>query len=288
MTVPLSAGACAQLACILEATARKPGNVHRNANFEDCSYLDFLLSAQAIAEPMDEARHHGVGLTVLGAVRATRRVTKSNTNLGMILLFAPLAAAYESQALRDELRDVLDQLTVADARHVYQAVRLAKPGGLGKMSEQDIDDEPTVTLAEAMRLASPRDLIARQYVNGYAEVFERVVPRIQEGIANDWPLETSIIWSQLQLLADVPDTLITRKRGSHTADIARYRAKAVLEAGWPRTVEGKSQLAEFDAWLREDGHARNPGATADLVAAGLFVALRDGTITLPIARFDCD
>ena len=288
MTAALSAGECAQLACVLEATARKPGNVHRTADFEDCSYLDFLLSAQAVAGPMDRARERGVGRTVLDAVRATRRFTASNTNLGMILLFAPLAVAFDREPLRDGLLAVLDQLTVDDARHGYEAVRIAKPGGLGKAPEQDVEDEPTVTLAEAMRLASDRDAIARQYGNGYAEVFEIVLTSLREAIGKDWPLETAIVASHLQLIAAVPDTLIARKLGEAVAIECSERARRVLDAGWPLSREGAPRIAEFDDWLRSDGNARNPGASADLIAAGLFVALRDGTIRLPIARFDMD
>ena len=41
----LPVGLCAQLACVLEATARKPGNVHRFADFDDVSYLDFVTAA---------------------------------------------------------------------------------------------------------------------------------------------------------------------------------------------------------------------------------------------------
>ena len=96
---PLPIGLCAQLACILEATARKPGNVHRYADFADATYLDFLLSAAAIAPVMEQAPRRRVGETVLRAVRATRRVVATNTNLGTILLLAPLAAVPGWRAL---------------------------------------------------------------------------------------------------------------------------------------------------------------------------------------------
>jgi triphosphoribosyl-dephospho-CoA synthase len=288
MSPRLTAGECAQLACMLEATARKPGNVHRAANFEDCSYLDFLLSAQAIAAPMDRARERGVGVAVLESVRATRRLTRSNTNLGMILLLAPLAVAFEREPLREELTAVLEGLTLDDARHVYEAVRLAEPGGLGTASEQDVAEEPTVTLAEAMRLGAARDVVARQYINGYTEVFEHILPRLCEGLLNGWPLETAIIWTFLKFLAANPDTLIVRKRGADVANHVSSLAERVLQIGWPDTAEGRRSLRDLDRWLRGEGHARNPGATADLVAAGLFVALADGTISLPIDRFDME
>src|SRR5262245_5324979 len=145
-------GMCAQLACIWEATARKPGNVHRFQDFADVTYLDFLTSAAAIAPVLDRAPTRRVGETVLEGVRATRQVVKTNTNLGVLLLLAPPATVAESQNLRRSVDKVLSQLDTADARAVYEAIRLAAPGGLGRVNEQDLAEEPTQTLREVMCL----------------------------------------------------------------------------------------------------------------------------------------
>ncbi|MBX6315897.1 MAG: triphosphoribosyl-dephospho-CoA synthase [Isosphaeraceae bacterium] len=273
----LSPGQLAQVACLLEVSARKPGNVHRFRDFEDATYLDFVLSAAAIAGPLDGVRRLGVGATVLGAIEATRRLVATNTNLGMVLLLAPLAAVTEGIGLREGVAAVLEGLTIEDARLVYRAIRLAQPGGLGTASEQDVATEPTVTLRDAMCLAADRDAIARQYANGFAEVFAIALPALQAALAAGEPLEAAIVTAYLTLLARVPDTLIARKLGPAMAAEASRRAAEALEAG--RTPEA---LAALDAWLRADGHARNPGATADLTTAALFVALRDGTIGLPL------
>src|SRR5437868_14215473 len=123
----LSIGLCAQLACIWEATARKPGNVHRYKDFEDVSYIDFLASAAAIAPVMENAPNRRVGETVLDAVEATRQVVTSNTNLGIILLLAPLAAVPRSESLETGVKCVLETLRVSDSRDVYRAIRLARP-----------------------------------------------------------------------------------------------------------------------------------------------------------------
>ncbi len=261
----LPVGLCAQVACVLEATARKPGNVHRFADFADTHYLDFLLSAAAIAPVMDRAVGRPVGETVLDAVRATQRVTRPNTNLGIVLLLAPLAAATDVGAVGDVLRAT----TVDDARNVYAAIRLANPGGLGRADEQDVASEPTATLLEAMRLAADRDGIARQYANDFADVFAAT-------LATARPVEDAIVRLHLELLAARPDTLIARKCGDVVAVEASRRAADCLRG---------ASLAEFDAWLRADGNRRNPGTTADLVTACLFVALRRGRLTLPIATF---
>ena len=280
----LKPGQLAQLACLLEATARKPGNVHRFRDFDDAHYLDFLLSAAAIAGPLDDAPQFGVGHTILRAVEATRCAVQTNTNLGMILLLAPLTAVPTGKNLRNGVETVLAETRIEDAALVYRAIRLARPGGLGKAQDQDVLDEPTVTLRDAMRLAADRDLVARQYVIAFADVFDRVLPTLRAEIGRGRPIETAIVAAYLDFLALRPDTLIARKRGDAVALEASRRASEVLDAGWPDTDKGSEALAAFDAWLRLDGHARNPGATADLTTAALFAALRDGTIRLPFER----
>lgn len=272
----LSIGRCAQLACIWEATARKPGNVHRYRDFDDVTYLDFIHSALAIAPILDNVAERSVGDTVLEGIRATRAVTASNTNLGILLLLAPLAKAAAAANLREGLKKVLASLTMADAVAVYQAIRLAAPGGLGQVAEQDIASEPTETLLQVMARAAERDLVARQYANAFGEIFTEGVPALREGLAQSGILEDAVIHCHLRLMAAHPDALIARKRGQAEADESARRARQVLEA------PSDERLAEFDAWLRAEGHSRNPGTTADLVTACLFVVLREGMLGLPI------
>ncbi len=270
-------GLCAQIACIWEVTARKPGNVHRFRDFDDSSYLDFLLSAAAIAPILAKASQRRVGLTVRDAVRATRQVTNANTNLGIVLLLAPLATVPQHEPLRTGVESVLADLDIEDSRLVFEAIRLASPGGLGRAEEQDVRDEPTLDLRQVMSLAAERDLIARQYANGFVEVFDDGVPVLREILRQTGSLEESIVRAQLDLMGKHLDTLIARKRGRAEAEEAVRRARAVLEAGM-------DALPEFDAWLRSEGNERNPGATADIVAASLFVCLREQWIDLPLGR----
>jgi triphosphoribosyl-dephospho-CoA synthase len=176
-----SVGLLAQLACIWECTARKPGNVHRDHDFEDVTYLDFLQSAAAIQPVLDAASEKTVGAIVLQGIEATRRVVNTNTNLGILLLLAPLAKA-GNHNLEAAVGNVLAGLTVADARAVYTAIRLAQPGGMGRVENQDVGAEPTRSLGEIMDLAAERDLIARQYNNGFQEVFKVGVPALFDGI----------------------------------------------------------------------------------------------------------
>jgi triphosphoribosyl-dephospho-CoA synthase len=222
-----------------------------------------------------------VGETVLAGVRATRGVAARNTNLGILLLLAPLAAVPRGTDLGAGVGPVLDALTVEDSRCVYEAIRLAAPGGLGGAPEQDVHAEPTLPLRQVMALAADRDLVARQYANGFREVFNDGLPALLSTARQTPDMETAIIACHLSLLGRHPDSLIARKRGPAEAAEASRRAAAVLVSGWPHQPAGCEALAALDAWLRADGHARNPGTTADLVTACLFVALREGLIQLP-------
>ena len=277
----LPTGVCAEVACVWEVTARKPGNVQRSQDFADISFVDFLLSAMAIAPVLNSADTRPVGQTVRVAVHATRQVVRTNSNLGMVLLLAPLAAVPSEVDLRTGLGHVLSNLDREDARHVYAAIRLAAPGGLGRAPEQDVRDEPTGTLREVMALAADRDLVARQYANGFREVLDAGLPAFFRGLEETGTVEGAIIACHLLLMATYPDSLIARKCGPAVADESAERARRVLAAGWPRREPGRAALAELDAWLRADGHRRNPGTSADLVTASLFIALREGRIQLP-------
>lgn len=277
----LSIGQCATLACLLEATAPKPGNVHRGADFEDLTFTDFLVSAAAIGPPLEAARTTGVGPAVLAAVRGTRRLVPTNSNLGMVLLLAPLAAVPRKVGLATGVGEVLRQLTPDDARDVYQAIREARPGGLGKVAEMDVADAPPDDLLVAMRAAAPRDLVARQYSENFATVLEQVVPWLAAGCRAGWPLTTAIVHAHVRLMSVHPDSLIARKCGAETAREAAARAARALAAGNPPDEAYHEALADLDFWLRSDHHKRNPGTTADLIAAGLFAGLREGLLKPP-------
>lgn len=255
-------------ACLWEVTARKVGNVHRGADFAGTTYLDFVLSAGEVAEPLTNG--NGIGLKILSAVQATSRVAKSNTNLGIILLLAPLAT--------ESLDRTLKQLSQDDARHAFEAIRLANPGGLGSASEQDVQSQPTVTLLEAMRLAADRDLIARQYANGFADVLDFGVPAFLDAWQRFGTVEAAIVDLQFRWLAAHPDSLIVRKRGLAVAEDIQSRAVEALKRGGIATPEGRRAGVALDRHLRSEGNTLNPGTTADLIAACLFVALRENKV----------
>src|SRR5690348_14195145 len=122
-------------ACLLEATARKPGNVHPEASFVDLEFAEFVSSAEAAATPLAQSGPWGVGWSIRLAVEFTRRRTPRNTNLGIALLIAPLAAVPAGIPLRDGIETVLAGLRIKDADQVYRAIRLAQPGGMGQVED---------------------------------------------------------------------------------------------------------------------------------------------------------
>jgi triphosphoribosyl-dephospho-CoA synthase len=279
----ISVGTCTTLACVWEATAPKPGNVYRGADFDDLTYADVLTSASLVGPIVERSAEQGVGATVLAAVEATRSAVGTNTNLGILLLLAPLAVVARDTPLPTGIAGVLRSLTPQDARDVYAAIRLAQPGGLGQVAEADVHDPapPTIPLVAAMRLAEERDLVARQYTANFEQVF-LAADHLEQSLARGLPLSAAIVHGYLRLLADFPDSLIARKCGPEVAREASDRAAAVLASGEPESADYQAAAAELDFWLRSDGHRRNPGTTADLVATGLFVLLRDERLNWPV------
>lgn len=259
-------------ACHAELRALKPGNIFADAESRGMTVADFLASADAAAPPIGR-RDLTVGQKILAAVHATRTVASHNTNLGIILLAAPLATAALAggdRSLRDRLRDVIRGLTVDDARAAYQAIRLAEPGGMGETASEDIRQEPTVTLLEAMRLAEERDRIAWQYTHDFADVFERGLTALAEAEARRREPSWAITALYLNFLAAIPDSLVVRKHGMRTAERVQREASR-----WGNVLVGsldpepfRGDLLAFDRLLKQRGF--NPGTTADLTVATLF------------------
>jgi triphosphoribosyl-dephospho-CoA synthase len=276
-------GAAAQLACLLEASAPKPGNVSPGRPFPDATYEDFLASAVAIGTPLAGAGTRPLGATVRLAIESTRRWTRSNTNLGIVLLLAPLARAalgaasgqWPMAALRDAVRNVLAETTVRDACDVYAAIRQAAPGGLGTAAAQDIADEPTVTLLQAMSLAADRDGVAREYTSTFEMTFAVGAPALRNARQDGLGWSDAIVEAFLMLLAARPDTHITRRAGSTLAATATRLAGDVLARGGVRSADGRAAIEVMDRELRDARHLGNPGTTADLTTASVFVVLLD-------------
>ena len=272
--VQQSLGQMATLACLLEVSAPKPGNVHRGADFEDLTFYDFQTSAVAIGPVFDQAEKYRVGGIVLAALQATQAAVSTNTNLGLTLLMAPLAktTAFDKVAMQI----VLNDLNAEDAQDVYQAIALAGAGGLGQVESMDVAAAAPESLLEAMHAAEDRDLIAAQYGNGFVDLFADAVGPLREKLAVGTILTEAIVETHVQFMSRHPDSLIARKCGGEIAEEAARRAHVVVDAGAQDLDLYVRELSELDFWLRSDGHRRNPGTTADFMGAAIFVGLIEG------------
>jgi triphosphoribosyl-dephospho-CoA synthase len=270
--------AAAQLASLLEASAPKPGNVSPGRHFHDTRYEDFLASAAAIGPVFARAGDAALGATILDSISATARWTRSNTNLGIVLLLAPLAHAAHGvcrtrSPIREELARVLRSTTVRDAADVYEAIRIAHPAGLGTVEDEDVASPPSIALRDAMALAAERDGIAREYTTDFATTFETGAPALARARRDGLSWDDSVIECYLALLAAAPDTHIARKLGGASAVHVSESARAALGAGGVRTAAGRDSIALLDRQLRDERNSRNPGTTADLTAAAIHVVL---------------
>lgn len=291
---PGGVGWQAAAASLLESAAFKPGNVHPAAGFEDLHHADFVAAAQAIAEPFDafqwrpsdgrsERPAARLGQVVLAAVTAAGRVTRSNTNLGIVLAMAPLAAA--DIPLEHTVQQTLASLDRNDAADIWRAISVAQPGGLGRVGRHDLAGPAPTSILEAMRLARHRDAIAQLWADSYQSLFRRDPQRpgmawlLETALTADLPAAAAIQQAFLQHLAVHHDSLIARRHGTAVAADVSHQAAAVVRLP---IDEQPAAIRRFDTQLRAgrwcDGRQRpiNPGTTADLVAAAVFVLLRRG------------
>jgi triphosphoribosyl-dephospho-CoA synthase len=257
-------------ACEEEIRALKPGNVHARADGHRMTAADFLRSAEVAAGPLC-ATGTGLGRRVLGAVQATRAAVGQNTNLGILLLCAPLALAAEAGGdLRAEVRRMIGAAGVADTAMVFQAIVLAAPGGLGSAGRHDVREAATVALVEAMAEAAERDRIAAEYVTGFAEVFETGLPAHTQALERWGDRDWAAVAVYLRLLASGLDSHVVRKLGAAVATEVRRTAGQVestfLAHNNPATAA--PALLAWDGDLKQRGI--NPGTCADLTVATIF------------------
>jgi triphosphoribosyl-dephospho-CoA synthase len=258
-------------ACLAELEAPKPGNVHVFANGHRMTAAEFVASANAAAQPLSAAGAR-VGERILGAVEATLAAVGSNTNLGIILLCAPLAAAAEHgiSDLRASLIKVLHGLDTKDAELTYRAIVLAGPAGLGRSERHDVFGQATTSLLDAMTEAAERDRVAWQYATSFSDIFDVGLPRLEAAARRHADLRWATLATYLEFLSAFLDTHIVRKHGTDAAERV-CKAAAALRHSFQTTRHPDTMLAgllTWDAALKADGI--NPGTSADLTVATLF------------------
>lgn len=261
-------------ACEIDVLSMKPGNVSIASPGHGMSADDFLASAAAILDPMTRP-DLTVGERILASIVATRSVVQCNTNLGIVLLCAPLTQAAldtgDGQTFRQAVESCLARLTVDDAVNAYAAIRLAQPAGLGRRATHDVADTPAISLREAMIEARDEDSIACQYANGFAEIFGclPIIGQLRRRWNDDRWVATAVF---LDLLARNPDSHVRRKFGLETALRVSHEAlplsQAALQSAEPDELV--PHLRRWDEQLKSAGI--NPGTTADLTVAAIYAS----------------
>ena len=298
----------AQLASALEVSGYpKPGNVHRTADLEEATFEQFIASSIAIGPALRgavrrgfkagkgviEVSEIGIGKAIKMAIRDTMDWQKDeNTNLGVVMLLVPLTAAagmtlawdgkMDLKKLRKNLSIVLESTTPEDALGVYDAIKIAKPGGLGKVDELDVMDpastrkirEKKISIYEIMNVSSGWDNISKEWVTGMRITFEFGFPFFKEFCARTGNLNTAIVHTYLELISRYPDTFVRRIYGEGAAREISERAREVLGKGGMLTARGRKAVRDFDKQLRKRGI--NPGTSADLTCSSLMLSILDG------------
>jgi len=301
---------CASLAALMEVSAYpKPGNVHRTRDLPDTRFEHFLAGGVAIGPDMRELAMRGidavsgeigwdqlgVGRSVLNAVVDSMGWQKGgNVNLGVVLLFAPIAVAAGAtlkeagsigvQSLRDNLDKVVRAAGPDDTVDIYKAINLAmNPETLGNVGELDVTDEESlerikdsrVSPLEVFENGAERDSICSEWVTGFQITFNLGHPKLKSSLGKG-TVNNAIIDTFIDILSQYPDSLIARKSGAPQAVAVSIRAKKILEAGGASTVQGQELLWALDEELHAAEGGLNPGTTADLTAAAIFVSLLEG------------
>ena len=293
------------LACAWDVAVRKPGNVSLHSGGHGMQAQTFLDSA-AVAAPALCRAGARVGERIEAAMAATWERVGCNTNLGILLLCAPLAAAAERLTetqqrpdskkqdltpivtpadLRAALAQVLAGLDRDDAAAAFRAIVRANPGGLGHSDEQDVRAAPSVTLREAMALAAPRDRLARQYRDGFGELFDiglaalggsgRQALAAPAGAAAAQAAAVQRVY--LAWLGSGKDSHLVRKHGHAVAQVVLREAQ-----GWAArqaagvVLDADAAFTGWDEALKQAG--LNPGSSADLTVATLMAALLTGPV----------
>lgn len=265
---------CVFWACKQEVSAPKPGNVNSFSGNHEMVANDFIKSAHAIAPIMTNSKL-SVGELILQSICATRAVVDHNTNLGIVLLFAPLCKAVHQcqtfEQLPKMLEQVLNKLSIDDAKQCYQAIRLAEAGGIGTVDEQDINEQASITLKQIMKIAEHRDTIARQYSNNYDAIWSIGLPHLIKSLNYGETVEWATTFAYLIMLSKIPDTLICRKKGQKIAEKVSTTAHSLIKKikENKKLSDSQFEIIQWDNELKRE--KLNPGTTADLTAATLLV-----------------
>lgn len=275
-----------QIASALEVSGYpKPGNVHRIRDYDDMVFEDFVVSGIVIGDTIREAcsdvdvENPQLGRYILQAVAETDRWIKNNTNLGIVMMTTPIAVAAAISESFDDIREnvkvLMANTSVDDACDLYDAINIADAGGMGDQDEYDVasDNAKTElrqnnqTMYDVLKISAPWDMLAREMTSDMPAVFEIGYPTYHK-LRNEKSLNDACVLTFLTILSQVPDTLISRKYGSDEALKISMMTRDLLNLKDESDFADK--LKEFDDYLFKNHY--NPGTTADLTAASIFVS----------------
>jgi triphosphoribosyl-dephospho-CoA synthase len=263
-------------ACEVDVQAFKPGNVSVYADGHDMTVADFRLSAKVSSEPLCNP-DHSLGEKIYYAVKATREAVGCNTNLGIILLCAPLiqAAGYKKSGLtlRQVVSKVIGDTTIEDADWVFKAITLASPGGLGSSEEQDVNEQASVTLFEAMKMASTKDRIALQYLTCYEDVFNFSILRYNAHLNRWGDRNWAAAAAYADMLSQFPDSHVERKYGNQYSEMVASKMAQLSEELFK--TDNPEQIKPLFFCLDQElkFYGINPGTTADMIVATVLTVL---------------
>ena len=267
----------AQLALLLEVSGTpKPGNVDRHRDYDDLRFEHFLAGAVGSLRGLRMAADGAaIGRAFEHAVAGMAEQSGGNTQFGALLMLTPLVRAAASDRLSPEgVADVVESTTVADACDFYRAFEHVDVAVDDPPADADALDvrrgsdatgalrERETTLYDVMELSADIDGVSAEWTNGFERSFEAAEWLLDD----DGPIYRRASRVFVRLLAEEPDTFVVTRNGEAAAEEATERARAVLDG---------SEDAEA---LAEEFRDRdiNPGTTADLTAAALFIALERG------------
>lgn len=263
----MNAAERAQIAMMLEVSAYpKPGNVDRCHDFDETRFEHFLASIIFARPALEEAeRGKGrIGEIIKHAVQQTNCHRGGNTHFGAFILLIPLIYGGDIPGAME----AIGRTDVSDAVAFYKAFAMTSVRILPS-DDMDVNDPKTldllrdrqITLLDVMTHSAANDMVAREWITGFPLSRRGADLLLQSG-----PGRAGIVGMFITLLAMEPDTFIVKKHGLAVAHEIMLAARDVMD--------GKRDLEEFDAECI--GRGINPGSTADITIAAIYIALGEG------------
>ncbi|MBA2846017.1 triphosphoribosyl-dephospho-CoA synthase [Methanococcus maripaludis] len=273
-----------QIACCFEVGSFKPGNVHKNRDYDDIKYHHFISSGIAFGDVIHQAclEKNNIGNFIKKGVIESKKWSPTNANLGIIMLHMPIAIAasnldkFSESALKKETEKIIKNTTVQDAIDVYGAIEIAlafvnAPENGPDLKSKDAKDElieKNLTLYDVFKISSTWDSISNEWTENFKISYKgyNLIKEYYEKYNN---INIAVTKTFINLLSNYPDTLIARKKGIDVSKMVSEKAKEVLNNF------NEESVLEFDKFLSKEGNKLNPGTTADLIASSLLIFLLD-------------